>query len=80
MKENKVLIYYLGLFAYIYIILVNVMEIIQTYIISIGFANYIFTNMKFTFYPVSVAHAIGVIFSVFTSFIGHTYFTFKEMK
>ena len=31
----------------------------------------------FEFYPEAVAHAIGVVFPVFTSFIGHKYFSFR---
>ncbi len=65
---------------FFYFTLVNIVAVIQTYIISIGFAEYIFQNMEFTFYSEAVAHAIGVIFPVFTSFFGHKYFSFKEKK
>lgn len=61
-----------------YFTLVNVVAIIQTYAISIGLAEYLFPHMGFTYYPEAVAHAIGVVFPVFSSFIGHKYFTFKE--
>ena len=62
---------------FFYFTLVNVVAIVQTYIISLGFANYMFPSMNFTFHPEAVAHAMGVIFPVFTSFIGHKYFSFK---
>jgi len=65
---------------FFYFTLVNIVAVIQTYIISIGFAEYIFPKIMFNFYPHSVGHAIGVIFPVFTSFIGHKYFTFKGDK
>ncbi len=63
---------------FFYFTLVNVVAIIQTYIISVGLAEYLFPHMDFTFYPEAVAHAIGVVFPVFTSFIGHKHFSFKR--
>lgn len=62
---------------FIYFTLVNVIAIIQTYVISIGLAEYLFPGIGFTFYPHAIAHAVGVVFPVFTSFIGHKYFSFK---
>lgn len=63
---------------FVYFTLVNVVAIIQTYIISVGLAKYIFPSIGFLFYPEAVAHAIGVIFPIFTSFFGHKYLSFKE--
>lgn len=62
---------------FFYFSLVNLVAIVQTYIISVGFAEYIFPSIDFTFHPDAVAHAMGVIFPVFTSFVGHKYFSFK---
>ena len=62
---------------FMYFTLVNVVAIIQTYIISVGLTEYLFPRMQFTFYPEAVAHAVGVVFPVFTSFVGHKYFSFK---
>lgn len=61
-----------------YFTLVNIVAVIQTYIISVGFAKYLFPMVGFEFYPEVVAHAIGVVFPVFTSFIGHKYFSFRR--
>lgn len=63
---------------FFYFTLVNLVAIIQTYIISVGLVNYIFPSISFTFYPNSIAHGIGIIFPVFTSFIGHKYFSFRK--
>jgi putative flippase GtrA len=63
---------------FFYFTLVNVVAAIQTYIISIGLAQYVFPAIGFSFYPEAVAHAVGVIFPVFTSFIGHKYFSFRS--
>jgi len=62
---------------FFYFTLVNIVAIIQTYLISVGLAEYLFPSIEFTFYPNATAHAAGVIFPVFTSFIGHKYFSFK---
>lgn len=61
-----------------YFTLVNIVAIIQTYIISVGLAEYIFPIMSFEFYPKAVANAIGIIFPVFTSFVGHKKFSFRS--
>ena len=63
---------------FFYFTLVNIVAIAQTYIISIGFAGYVFPYMEFTFYPEAVAHAMGVVFPVFTSYFGHKYFSFRR--
>lgn len=65
---------------FFYFTLVNVVAVIQTYIISIGLAQYVFPAIGFSFYPEAVAHAVGVIFPVFTSFFGHKYFSFRGEK
>lgn len=65
---------------FFYFTLVNMVAIIQTYIISVGFSQYLFPSIGFEFYPEAVAHAIGVVFPVFTSFIGHKYFSFRGDK
>lgn len=61
-----------------YFTLVNIVAFIQTYIVSVGLAEYAFPVIRFRFHPEAVAHAIGIIFPVFTSFIGHKYFSFKN--
>ena len=63
---------------FFYFTIVNIVAIIQTYIISVGFSQYLFPSIGFEFYPEAVAHAIGVVFPVFTSFIGHKYFSFSK--
>lgn len=61
-----------------YFTLVNIVAFIQTYIVSVGLAEYAFPVIRFRFHPEAVAHAIGIIFPVFTSFIGHKYLSFKN--
>lgn len=64
---------------FFYFTLVNLVAIVQTYVISIGLAEYAFPLMNMHFYPEAVAHAIGVMFPVFTSYIGHKHFSFKRV-
>jgi putative flippase GtrA len=61
-----------------YFTLVNIVAIIQTYVISVGVTAYFFPSIQFTFHPEAIAHAIGVTVPVFTSFLGHKYFSFRE--
>ena len=62
----------------LYFIMVNIIALIEVYIISIGLADYIFPYIKFNFYPEAVAHAIGISVPTFVSFIGHKRFSFRE--
>jgi putative flippase GtrA len=64
--------------SFIWFTLVNLLAIAQTYFISIGLFYYGFPWLEYEFYPAATAHAIGVIFPVFTSFIGHKYLSFKK--
>jgi putative flippase GtrA len=61
---------------FFYFTLVNVVAIAQTYIISVGLGEYLFPRIRFIFYPHAVAHAVGVMFPVFTSYLGHKYLSF----
>ena len=63
---------------FFYFTLVNVAAIIQTYVISVGCAKYLFPKLQMIFYPEAIAHALGIAFPVFTSFIGHKKLSFKE--
>lgn len=63
---------------FMYFTLVNIIAIIQTYIISVGLVKYLFPKIHYSWYPEAVAHAIGVIFPVFTSYIGHKYLSFRS--
>lgn len=58
-------------------IAVNLFAVVQTLVISVVLARFVFPATGFTFYPESVAHAIGIIAPIFTSYIGHKKFTFR---
>ncbi len=56
--------------------LVNIVAVVQVWLISVGLAEYGFPAMGFVFYPEEVAHLIGISVPVVTSYYGHKYFTF----
>ena len=58
-------------------VIVNLLAVAQTLLFSLLFRNVILPGLNFTFYPDEVAHLIGVGIPVFTSFLGHKYFSFK---
>ena len=57
---------------------VNLLAVAQTVLISLGLARWLFPAVGFAFHPETVAHAVGVIVPVFTSFIGHRLLTFRR--
>ena len=59
-------------------LLVNALGITQTLVVSVGLAEYIFPLVGMQFYPHDIAHITGVLIPVFTSYLGHKYFTFKQ--
>lgn len=60
--------------------LVNVVAAAQVWLVSVGLAEYAFPAMGFTWHPEDVAHLIGVVIPVFTSYLGHKHFSFAPIK
>ena len=61
-------------------VLVNLLALVQVWIVSVVLAEYIFKILGFDIYPELIAHVIGVSIPVVTSFFAHKYFTFPEGK
>jgi putative flippase GtrA len=61
---------------YLRFALVNLVAIVQVWIVSVGLADIVFPRIGFDWYSYTVAHLIGVIVPVFTSYIGHKHFSF----
>lgn len=57
--------------------LVNIMAIAQTWIISMGLAYYILPALGIAHFAPEIAHALGVAVPVFTSYLGHKYWSFR---
>lgn len=57
---------------------VNLAAVAQTLLISIGLAYYLLPLVGVTVFVLEIAHASGVAFPVFTSYIGHKRWSFKQ--
>jgi putative flippase GtrA len=57
--------------------LVNGVAVIQTWLISMGLAYYLLPWLGVTRFVPEIAHATGVVFPVFSSYIGHKRFSFR---
>ena len=57
--------------------LVNLVAIAQTWIISMGLAYYILPGVGIDRFVPELAHAAGVVVPVFTSYLGHKYWSFR---
>ena len=58
-------------------VLVNLVAVVQTWIISIGLASYILPAMGIESFKHEIAHAFGVAVPVFTSYYGHKRWSFR---
>jgi putative flippase GtrA len=58
--------------------LVNLVAVAQVWIVSVGLARYIFPAIGFMWHDDTVAHVIGVLVPVFTSYLGHRHFSFAS--
>ncbi|HEY9037296.1 MAG TPA: GtrA family protein [Pseudomonadales bacterium] len=57
--------------------IINVLAVAQTLVISIALADYVLPAASITMFTKEIAHAAGVVTPIFTSFLGHKYFTFR---
>ena len=60
--------------------LVNVVAAAQVWVISVGLERWVFPAVGFVFHPLTVAHAVGVVVPVFTSYAGHRHFSFGKRE
>lgn len=61
----------------IYFSLVNLLAVAQTWGMSMGLAYYVFPKLGIVHFKQAIAHGIGIIFPVFTSYLGHKHLSFK---
>ncbi len=57
--------------------MVNAVALLQVWLVSIFFEQIVFPRWGMMWQPKTVAHAIGVISPVFTSYYGHKFFSFR---
>ena len=56
---------------------VNLLAVMQTWLISMGLALYVLPYIGVKAYLNEIAHAVGIAVPVFTSYFGHKYFSFR---
>ena len=61
----------------LWFVVVNMVAVIQTWVISMLLAYYVLPRMGLTKFIPEIAHAVGVVVPVFTSYLGHKRFSFK---
>lgn len=59
-------------------VMVNLFAVLQTVLISLLLARWLFPAVGMDFHPETIAHAVGVILPVFTSFVGHKRLSFRS--
>ena len=57
--------------------LVNVVAAAQTWLISMGLNYYILPMLGVKHFVAEISSAIGIVFPVFTSYLGHKHWSFK---
>ncbi len=62
----------------LFFVLVNVIAVVQTWAISMGLAYYGLPALGVTRWVTEIAHAVGVAVPVFTSYLGHKHWSFRQ--
>ncbi|WP_339858667.1 GtrA family protein [Pseudohongiella acticola] len=57
--------------------LVNLLAIVQTWAVSLLMAYSVLPALGVSLFRLEIAHAIGIVIPVFTSFLGHKYWSFR---
>jgi putative flippase GtrA len=57
-------------------VLVNLVALLQVWIVSVGLADWIFPKMGVVWHAEIIAHIVGVLSPVVASYFGHKHFTF----
>jgi putative flippase GtrA len=60
--------------------LVNLVAVIQVWAISVVLADYVFPRTGMSWHPHDVAHVIGALVPVFSSYLGHKHFSFSDAQ
>ena len=62
----------------IFFILVNGLAVAQTWGVSMALVDYILPWIGITLFAPEIAHAVGIVVPVFSSYWGHKHFTFRS--
>jgi putative flippase GtrA len=58
--------------------IINGIALVQVWVVSVGLARWLFPAIGFTFHAQTVAHVIGVLSPVVTSYAGHKFYSFAS--
>ena len=61
-----------------FFVLVNLLAVVQTWATSMGLAYYGLPAVGVTRWVPEIAHAVGVVVPVFTSYLGHKHWSFRQ--
>jgi putative flippase GtrA len=61
----------------LYFVLVNAVAALQTWAVSMGLVLYVLPALGVARYAAELAHAVGVVVPVFTSYLGHKHLSFR---
>ncbi|WP_374669345.1 GtrA family protein [Ramlibacter sp.] len=61
----------------LWFVAVNVLAVAQTWVISMALAYWALPALGVTRFVEEIAHAVGVVVPVFTSYLGHKHFSFR---
>lgn len=59
-------------------VFINFLAVAQTWMISFCLVEFVFPDFGLVNYSEEIAHAIGIMVPVLTSYFGHKYWTFKH--
>ncbi|MNG15001.1 GtrA-like protein [compost metagenome] len=57
--------------------LVNLVAVLQTWLISVALVYYLLPGIGVTRFVPEIAHAVGVVVPVFSSYVGHKRWSFR---
>jgi putative flippase GtrA len=57
---------------------VNLVAVAQTWAVSVGLAYYLFPRLGMNWHDRDIAHLVGVVVPVFSSYVGHKKFSFRH--
>ncbi len=60
--------------------LVNLLALVQVWVIGVGLARFLFPRIGFSWHPELTAHAIAVASPIVTSYFAHKYFSFAPQN
>lgn len=61
----------------VYFVGVNLVAVAQTWLVSMVLAYYILPRLGIELFRHEIAHAVGLIVPVFSSYLGHKYWSFR---